>query len=203
MQHPGSKLCGHAVVAMALGIHLDVAITLIGHQRTTKTRELVKALGNLVCSPHVEPRLTQIWGRHLWDLPEVSVLRVRWHQGTDRGHFVLRDGPYIHDPLEAGPHPIASWEEKIEPHGKVTSFLPLTIGSPLPEVGDEYIHPLHGRQIIERVNHDPSGIVSIFSYSVEKAADGRPLVSVVSSIKKGQGEVYKPIKSRYSVLSED
>ena len=201
MQHPGSRLCGHAVLAMARETSLKHAIDLLGHERITKTRELITCLGELTTAT----KLTPMRGRDIWDLPNVSIIRVRWHVGSNNGHFVLRDGPYIHDPMEAGPYPIAVWDERIEPHGAPTSFLPLTIARPLPEVGDEYVHPLHGRQVVTEVLDRGEGRFAIVSESTEKDHDGRPLVSVNTSVRRGKGSgfAYKPAKNRYSVLSED
>lgn len=43
-QPPGSKLCGHACVAMVAGVNLERAIEVITHEKSTKTKEIIWAL---------------------------------------------------------------------------------------------------------------------------------------------------------------
>lgn len=42
IQPPNSSICGHCCLAVILGIPLQDAINLIGHERGTKTRELTR-----------------------------------------------------------------------------------------------------------------------------------------------------------------
>lgn len=207
MQPSGSMLCGQAVVAMVFGASrgtgpqpsLTDGIGAVGHSHTTKTRELIHALRFFTNAT----RLTTLGSRSILDLPYFSVLRVRLHVGADKGRFVLRAGPVVHDPLEAGPYPLDNWLGRIEAHGRVTSFIPLTLDPPLPKIGDEFLHPIYGRQTVESVNHDPSGIRSIFSHSTEQAADGHPKISMVISIRGGSYNPEPPdTRTRYDVLGE-
>ena len=46
-QPPNSKLCGQCCVAMLAGITLDESIQIIGHQKGTRTKDLVKAFQKL------------------------------------------------------------------------------------------------------------------------------------------------------------
>lgn len=112
-----SRLCGHSVLAMVLGVTLDRACELMGHRRGTRTRELVKALGEHA----LDSRLRTIGRRPLLDVPDPCVLKVRWKKGS---HYVLRTGTGIHDPEFPHAVDLLLWTGWVaEVGGRITSFL--------------------------------------------------------------------------------
>ncbi|HEY8098614.1 MAG TPA: hypothetical protein VIE65_21320 [Methylobacter sp.] len=126
-QPPGSSLCAHACLAMILGISLDEACTLMGHRRKTLTRELVKALGQNVLGPS----LIFISTEH--PIPDTVVLKVNWYTGNKkrRGHFVLKIGENLHDPMLQFVVDFHQWIAAATKEGmRITSFLPVSITLP-------------------------------------------------------------------------
>ena len=115
-----SVLCAHACVAMILGLELDAGVKLLGHRRVTRTKELVQLIGK-----HAkDKRLISVRQR---PAPAKALLRVTWGK-SHRGHFAIKRGTTIYDPLRWGPLPQDEWEEWISEHsGRVTSALELRL----------------------------------------------------------------------------
>jgi hypothetical protein len=141
-QPEGSSLCGHAVLAMVLDLSLDKACDRMGHSRSTRTRELVKALGPAALGS----RLTRLSRRH--PMPHTCVLKVCW-KGTHKSHFVLKTGSDIHDPLLTGPVTLEGWSQVLKKSGRVTSFLPVRRVTEW----DTYF-----QNLADRINHQPLSI---------------------------------------------
>lgn len=117
-QPTGSNLCGHACLAMILGLTLDEGVERMGHGRSTRTRELVKALGDKV----KDSRLIPVRQR---DEPTFAILKVTWNGKPRRSHFVVRRGDRIHDPSYRYGMSRHNWDLFIKDHGRVTSALEL------------------------------------------------------------------------------
>ena len=117
-QPEGSRLCGHACLAIVLGITLAEACKKLGHRRGTYTKELVAALG----SRATDQRLVPLRQR---SSPRQAILKVRWGK-THRSHFVVKSGSKIYDPMKPGPLEVRLWEEWIAwDGGLITSALGL------------------------------------------------------------------------------
>lgn len=117
-QHPSLPLCGHACLAMVLGLKLDEAIDKMGHKRTTRTRELVAALGKRA----KDRRLIPVRQRAI---PEFAVMKVTWKGRPQRGHFAIHQHGYVHDPLLPGKMTRHDWDLWVGDRGRVTSALEL------------------------------------------------------------------------------
>ncbi len=117
MQPTALPLCGHACLAMVLGVGLIEAMKRMGHSRSTRTRELVEALGDRA----EDKRLIPVRQR---PIPEFAVLKVTWNIRR-RSHFVVRKGSFVHDPLMPAKMLYKSWSSWLEGRGRVTSALKL------------------------------------------------------------------------------
>lgn len=114
-----SHLCGQACVAMCLGITLDEAIERIGHNRSTRTREIVTALGAVAAERRLVARRAE---------PEDALLKVTWAGRPRRSHWVIRRGCTIHDPALRGAVLRATYDRMItRVGGRVTSSLKLNL----------------------------------------------------------------------------
>ena len=118
-QPEGSNLCGHACLAMVLGIDLEAAKARLGHGRRTRTRELVAALGEHAEGARLRPLKKDT------ELPDFALLKVTW--APNQGHFVVYAAPLVFDPSLPGSvtfKPYYQWW--VDSHkGRVTSFLAL------------------------------------------------------------------------------
>ncbi len=122
-QPEGSKLCGHSVAAMVLGVPLDEAVVKVGHRRGTRTRELVAALG----AQALAGRLTVIGRTPLLEVPDPCVLKVCWDEKS-RSHYALRVGYFVHDPLYPAAVDLLEWTGLVARKlGRITSFLPVRL----------------------------------------------------------------------------
>lgn len=120
-QPEGSRLCGHSVLAMVLGVPLDRACEVMGHRRGTRTRELVAALGEHA----LDSRLRVIGKRPLLGVPDPCVLKVRWKKGS---HYVLRVGTAVYDPEFPRAVDLLFWTGRVAlAEGRITSFLPVRL----------------------------------------------------------------------------
>ena len=107
---------------MVLNISITEAIEKMGHKRSTRTRELVAALGSRV----KDKRLIPVRQR---PIPEWAVLKVTWENKPRRSHFVIHFYGYIYDPLiYAGKITKHNWDLWLEGRGRVTSALKLGVG---------------------------------------------------------------------------
>jgi hypothetical protein len=119
-QPDGSKVCGAACVAMALGLTLDAAIERIGHRRGVRNREIIAALGARAAS-----RKAQLW-RGPDALPPECIVRVKGQKR--RHHVALVSGGKVHDPAYAKPAPsVAEWLDHVVRRmgWRPVSFFPL------------------------------------------------------------------------------
>lgn len=117
-QPEGSNLCGHACLAMVLGLDLDAACKQMGHKRKTYTRELVAALGDHADGTRLHPL------KKGTAIPLFCVLKVTWKR--DHGHFVVYKAPDVYDPEALTPVSFGLWRDWVARHGgRVTSFLRL------------------------------------------------------------------------------
>ena len=89
-QPEGSKVCGAACVAMALGLTLDAAIARIGHRRGVRNREIIAALGERAASAKA-----QLW-RGPESLPPECIVRVKGQKR--RHHVALVAAGKVYDP---------------------------------------------------------------------------------------------------------
>lgn len=90
----------------------------MGHKRSTRTRELVKAIGTLA----KDRRLIPLRQR---PAPHKAVLKVRWGD-SNRSHFVVKVGKLIYDPAFPQAWDLHDWETWIQHRkGRVTSALEL------------------------------------------------------------------------------
>lgn len=113
-QGEGTRLCGQACVAMALGVSLEDSIRLIGHSHGTRTKELTAALG-----------LPGEMCRRL-PLTDFCIARVRSGENASF-HWVLVDGFTIHDPVFDDGVDVAVWSRVVEWCGaRVTSRIDLS-----------------------------------------------------------------------------
>lgn len=118
-QPEGSNLCAHACLAMVLGISLQDACDHMGHKRKTYTRELVNALGPAAGSKRL------IVAKKLEQIPETAILRIKWNDHVT-GHFSLRVGPCVYDPLFQSRVTVDTWLALVRTDGaRLTSFLPI------------------------------------------------------------------------------
>jgi hypothetical protein len=99
-QPRGSSLCGHCVVAMAAGVSLKRVIEVVGHERATRTKELVKALREFGVAVRSDRRVRFTDAAAL---PRRCVLYLKL-QGKTRawGHYVLRWDGRDYDPGNRG-----------------------------------------------------------------------------------------------------
>ena len=120
----GSSLCGQACVAMVLGIRLNMAIGLIGHDHGTKPKELAEALClNGVHCMNYRVRYSVEKG-----LPPRALLAVSSTNRRRRYHWVLLWDDWIYDPANTCPCSLQSFLECFD--GKsyrpgVTSYVAL------------------------------------------------------------------------------
>ena len=105
-QPQGSKLCGQTCLAMILEIPLSDAIVLVGHDKGTRTQELVKALK--LCGLRTTDALVR-----RSNIPEHCIAKIPKPRGNN-WHWVVYWEGKRYDPLGEG-----SGASKYEP----SSFL--------------------------------------------------------------------------------
>jgi len=127
-QPAGKPYCGQSVLAMVLGLDLCAGIVRMEHARSTRTRELVDALGDHA----LDTRLRLVNKTHLLDLPDPCVLKVRWKKGS---HYVLRVGLTVHDPIMPRGLDVLYWAEWLATvGGRVTSYLRVRLAEGPPSI---------------------------------------------------------------------
>lgn len=111
IQPEGSSICGHCCVAMAAGVSLTRAIDLIGHERGTKTSEIVIAL-RLLGVP-CDSKLKRVC-RKRPHLPKRAVVAIHrpYVEGKHRGrwHWMLTWDGTIYDPGNSWPDSYRDWK---------------------------------------------------------------------------------------------
>lgn len=95
-QDRGSNMCGQACIASIAEISLRDACKAVGHEHSTNTRELVKALRILGFS--CADKLKRI--KH-WRPPWRAIVKMRW-PGRAMGHWLLMWDGRLFDPDPAG-----------------------------------------------------------------------------------------------------
>jgi len=107
-QPAGSRLCGHACVAMVVGVPLEEVIAVIGHSHGTKTKELVSALRcfGVVCSNRLRVVKTT--------LPDLCIAEQPNKTGSN-WHWVVMDHGRRYDPAalcsDPNDNPLSSYLE--------------------------------------------------------------------------------------------
>lgn len=102
-QPEGSKLCGQCCVAMVLGVSLERACELVGHEKASRNYELLNALEK---AGRFKAVLTLADHDTMRDAQR-TLIRVRWK--NLRHHVVFRDKPLVHDSLYSKPAP--TWRD--------------------------------------------------------------------------------------------
>ena len=106
-QARGSQVCGQACVAMAAGVTLDKAIQVFGHERGTRTCDVLKGFKAF----GIEAKTTRL---KRWDdkepPPPCALLHQLFHAKGQKfhGHWVLNWHGVVHDPEQAGPNLVDS-----------------------------------------------------------------------------------------------
>lgn len=115
VQPDGSEVCGQTCVAMAAGVSLPKAVEIVGHDRGTTTREIVRALRTLgvPCADRLH-RLSRIRPT----LPKraiVAIYRPKEDDRRERAHWMLQWDGTMYDPGNAWPDRYQNW--------RITSYL--------------------------------------------------------------------------------
>lgn len=115
-QPEGSSLCGHACVAMALGIELAEAVKLIGHKKGVHNHEVIRALGHRAATRRSCPPTK---------LADPCIIRVKGNK--HRHHLVLYQDEMVYDPAYSAPAPsFVEWENFVKAIGwRIVSVFPL------------------------------------------------------------------------------
>jgi hypothetical protein len=116
-QPEDSSLCGQACVAMVAGISLKQAVEVIGHESSTTTRELVKALRER--GVDCDNRLRRV-GRIKPVLPKRAIIVIHRPKELQNGrrekwHWMLTWDGVIMDPGNRWPEGYPNW--------RITSYL--------------------------------------------------------------------------------
>lgn len=118
LQPEESKICGQCVVAMLLDIPIEDSIAMFGHQRGTRTKDLVKFLKD---DFNIETaRLTRINKKTV--LPSLCIVKVRWI-GLKSSHWIIYKVGDVYDSY-FGEYEYCEENFK-ELTGKPTSYLEL------------------------------------------------------------------------------
>lgn len=122
-QPEGSKLCGAACVAMALGLSLEEAVARIGHRRGVRNWEIIAALGKRAASRRAKP-----WRGVVYKGAELHDCLIRAKAPGRYWHVVLFAGGRVHDPAWPVPAPsIGEWLSWLTKTGwRPVTFFPLT-----------------------------------------------------------------------------
>lgn len=108
-QPGGSRLCGQVAVAIIAGITLEEAVEVVGHRKSTHTRELVAAFRSLgfQCADRLQriPR------------PPLAVAKLTPPSKSSGWHWVVVDGRRTLDGFPGDPTRTPGW--------RITSYLPL------------------------------------------------------------------------------
>ena len=111
-QPRNSKLCGHCCIATVLGISLEEAITLIGHTKGTKTKELIT---HVSCTKRI--------GTPIYSTYAICILRLAYRKNGNWHWIVQFPGGLIYDPCLDG---LRNRDEYLTEFGfKITSYLQL------------------------------------------------------------------------------
>lgn len=104
-QKRGEQNCGQCCIATILDVPLEEAIWLIGHNKSTKSKELTK---HLKCSGNKR------------GLPKENGLCILRFNKSRNWHWIVKYGDYIYDPLRGKLIPINKYFDK-NPNYRVTS----------------------------------------------------------------------------------
>lgn len=93
-QPKNSKTCGHHCVAMVAGVPAKKVISIIGHERATRTKELAAAIGELelFCANRAK-RFKQF----VDVLPRICILKIHFKK-VKHTHWVVFNNGIIYDP---------------------------------------------------------------------------------------------------------
>ena len=116
-QPPGSRLCGHAIIAMLARTTTGRVAANLGHERPTTWRELYSILHlfGIICDPKLQPCFDLV------DLPPVAVVVVPSGSPVV-GHWVLKYGDQIYNPACSEPYPAADLPFALKPSSDVVKF---------------------------------------------------------------------------------
>lgn len=114
-QPPDTHICGQIALAVITGMSLLDAIQLVGHEKGTKTREIVRALRGLgyTCPDRL--------GRAK-EPPDLGLGALRRLTGRGDWHWVVFDGPFVWDGAYGKADGTVEWPE----HMRIFSYLPIT-----------------------------------------------------------------------------
>lgn len=112
-QPEGSALCGQACVAMVAGVSLERAIGVVGHQRGTHTRDIVRGLR---CLKVVSSGKLRRISRARPVIPNRAIVAIVYYamrpdgtRGQRYAHWLLSWDGVIYDPGEAWPERYVGW----------------------------------------------------------------------------------------------
>lgn len=114
-QPVNSKLCGQACIATLLGITLEQACLLVGHERATSTKRIAETLTKVLNYPFAKKLKCGY-------IPNYAIVKIRWWDRTKRDwyrlwHFVLIWNGKLYDPYP--------WEKNNPAIGCFSSYISL------------------------------------------------------------------------------
>ena len=122
-QPTGSRQYGHACLSMITKISIEDIVKVVGHDHSTKVKELISILRVLGHEP--SDKLIRVSKKR--GLPDVAILITRY-SGIKRGnwHWVVLYNKHIYDPLQWYPipyeHYIKEWDAQVTSYIKINKL---------------------------------------------------------------------------------